>query len=90
MSTPVSRDAGRRRGGATTAGAGLGSVPWAARTVPVADRDRAERDLVDAEHLERGAGADDVDDRVERADLVEVDVVGSARRGARPRPRRAR
>ena len=28
--------------------------------------------LVDAEHLERGARADDVDDGVERADLVEV------------------
>ena len=40
----------------------------------VADADRAAHDLVDAERLERGACADDVDDRVERADLVELDV----------------
>ena len=32
--------------------------------------------LVDVEHLERRAGADDVDDGVEPADLVEVDLLG--------------
>ena len=34
--------------------------------------------LVDAEHLEGGAGADDVDDGVEPADLVEVDLLRRA------------
>ena len=42
----------------------------------VADRDRAADDGVDPEDLERDADTDDVDDRVERADLVELDVAG--------------
>ena len=42
----------------------------------VPDRDRAADDGVDAEDLERDADTDDVDDRVERTDLVELDVVG--------------
>ena len=33
---------------------------------------------VDAQGLERGAGADDVDDRVEASDLVEVHLLGRA------------
>jgi len=43
-----------------------------------ADRDRADHDLAvrPAEVDEAGAGGDDVGDRVERPDLVEVDVVG--------------
>ncbi len=56
----------------------------------VADRDRAADDGVDAEDLERDTDADDVDDRVERTDLVELDVIGVRRRGSRPRPRRGR
>ena len=40
-----------------------------------ADVQRRRDDVVDAEPLEREHGADDVDDRVERADLVQVDVV---------------
>ena len=39
--------------------------------------DRTAEDEVDAEQLERRAGADHVDDGVEPADLVEVDVLGS-------------
>ncbi|MEJ7583893.1 MAG: hypothetical protein WKF43_07345 [Acidimicrobiales bacterium] len=42
--------------------------------------------LVDAEHLEGGAGADDVDDGVDAADLVEVDLLGG-RRCRRPSAR---
>ena len=37
--------------------------------------------------VQRGAHADDVDDRVERADLVELDVVGVDAVHLRPRPR---
>ena len=44
-------------------------MPW-----PVATA--LDRTSVDVEHLEGGAGADDVDDGVERADLVEVDLAG--------------
>jgi hypothetical protein len=42
-----------------------------------ADGDGRGADLVDVEALEGGAGADDVDDGVERPDLMELDVVGS-------------
>ena len=40
-----------------------------------------------SEQLERGARPDDVDDGVERADLVEVDLVGAATPWSRPSPR---
>ena len=46
--------------------------------MPMPVRHRAERDLVDVEHLERGARADHVDDGVDAADLVEVDLLGRA------------
>ena len=70
----------RRSVGAAAAAARPPPAPgWAAgrgrpRTMPSADGDRAGAHLVDAEHLEGGARADDVDDGVERADLVEVDA----------------
>ena len=41
----------------------------------MADCDRAADDGVDTQHIERDADADDVDDRVERANLVDLDVV---------------
>ena len=53
-------------------------MPWAVRTMPVPVATAAGLHLVDAEHLERGARADDVDDGVDAADLVEVDLVGRA------------
>jgi hypothetical protein len=59
----------------TTAGAGLGMIPCAARTMPRPTATGEEVMVVDAEHLECGAGADDVDDGVDPADLVEVDLV---------------
>ena len=40
------------------------------------DRDRTADDPLDTEHFECGTGTDDVDDRVDRPDLVELDVVG--------------
>ena len=40
--------------------------------------DRGREHLVDVEHLERGRGADDVDDGVEGADLVEMHLLGRA------------
>ena len=42
----------------------------------MAHRERRGNDAVDAEGVQRGADADDVDDGVGRADLVELDVVG--------------
>ena len=39
------------------------------------DGDRVRGDLLDPERVEPGAGADDVDDRVDRADLMEVHVL---------------
>ena len=42
----------------------------------MADGDRAAPHLVDVERLEGRADADDVDDRVERADLVQFHVGG--------------
>ncbi len=42
----------------------------------LADGDRAAHDALDTERLQRRAGADDVDDGVDRPDLVELHVVG--------------
>src|SRR5262249_53536785 len=42
---------------------------------PARERQRRGLDRVDAEELEAEGGPGDVDDRVDRADLVEVDVV---------------
>src|SRR5438105_11951896 len=41
-----------------------------------ADIERRGNDALCPEELERVHGADDIDDRIERADLVEVDPVG--------------
>ncbi len=65
---------GAPRSRSTTAGAGLGSTPCAARTIPVPVGHRAGPDLVDPQRLQRRGRADHVDDRVEAADLVEVDL----------------
>ena len=62
----------------TAAGEGLGSRPCAARTVPVPVATGGRGDLVDAEDLERGDRADDVDDGVVPAHLVEVHLVDRA------------
>ena len=51
---------------------------------PVATGEATEP--VDAECVECGAHADDVEQAVDRADLVEVHVVGRQCRGPRPRP----
>jgi hypothetical protein len=40
----------------------------------VSDGDRAAPHVVDVERLQRRTHADDVDDRVERTDLVEFDL----------------
>ena len=42
----------------------------------LADSDGAAHDAVDAQHLERSARAHHVDDRIDRTDLVELDLVG--------------
>ena len=42
----------------------------------LADGDRAADDALDAQRFQRGAAGDDVDDGVDRPDLVELDVVG--------------
>ena len=75
-STPTSRPyVGTPSSKRTVAGAGLGSHPWALRTVPVPVATAERRDGVDAEDLERGGRPDDVDDGVVAADLVEVHLV---------------
>ena len=61
--SPEQLDHGRRR-------VGDGAVRGADHAE--AGGDRAGRDVVDVEHLERGTRADDVDDGVEATDLVEV------------------
>ena len=71
------------------AGAGTGITPCAARTHPSADADRAVVDARDAQPLEPLDGAHDVDQRVDRADLVEGDLRPQVRRAPGPRPRRA-
>ena len=59
----------------TTAGAGFGQQPMGSpHHARARDDDRAVDD-VDVEHLERRAGADDVDDGVEAPDLVEVHLL---------------
>ncbi len=40
-----------------------------------ADGDRARGDLVDPERVEASAGADDIDDCIDRANLMEVHVL---------------
>ena len=60
---------------ATTAGAGLGSIPWAARTMPSPVATGLARTSSIPEHLEGGGRAHHVDDGVVAAHLVEVDLV---------------
>ena len=57
------------------AGAGTGNIAVRALDRAAADVERRRYDVVDAEPLEPVHGADDVDDGVERADLVEVDLL---------------
>ena len=52
------------------------------RAVPAADRARDH--ALDAQCVQRGGDADDVDDRVERTDLVELDRVRDRCRAPRP------
>ena len=54
------------------AGAGTGSRPCSRVHRPAARIDRRAVDLLDAEQLERQAGAHDIGDGIGRADLVEV------------------
>ena len=42
----------------------------------MSDTDRRMRDLLDAERLESRARADDIDDRIERANFVKFDLGG--------------
>ena len=68
---------GTPRSSSATAGGGTGITPCAPRTVPRADRHRRDDQLVEPEVREPGADPDDVGDRVERADLVEVHLLGA-------------
>ena len=56
------------------------------RTVPPPERDRRDEDASTPSVCEARAHADDVGDRVERADLVEVHVVRADAVGRGPRP----
>ena len=56
-------------------GAGSGIRPWAAITEPRPGGIGAGLEPVDAQQVEPDGGADDVDDRIDRADLVEVDLL---------------
>ena len=57
-------------------GGRVGQEPVGGSHHPGAGDDHRAVHDVDVEHLERGAGADDIDDGVEAADLVEVDLLG--------------
>ena len=57
------------------AGAGTGNSPCAQVTVPLPTLSGDETIAVGAEPFHREHGADDVDDRVDGADLVQVDAV---------------
>ncbi len=70
---PASTGAPRSR--ATTAGGGTGSGPCAPRVVPDPRTTGLEVRPRQTEGVETGCHADDVGDRVERADLVEVDLL---------------
>ena len=67
VGTPSSR--------ATTAGAGLGSMPCAVLTMPSPVATGLARISSIAEYLERRRRSDHVDDGVVAADLMEVDLV---------------
>ncbi len=49
-------------------------------------RQRPGIELFDAQFVQTGAGANDVDDGVDRADFVEVDLVARGAAGRGPRP----
>ena len=66
--------AGTRSTRRAVAGAGTGSTPCAACTVPLPEVERRANDALDAEGVEADRRADDIRDRVERADLVEVNL----------------
>ena len=75
---------------ASTAGPGTGSRPCSVRTVPCPTAIGGAAHLRDAEVVQGRAGADDVGQRVQRTDLVEVHLLGvDAVRGALG-PRQAR
>ena len=57
-------------------GGRVGQEPVGGSHHPGAGDDHRAVHDVDVEHLERRAGADDIDDGVEAADLVEVDLLG--------------
>ena len=60
----------------SAAGAGTGSMPCAhVSSVPWPIATLAHVTLAGAQPVERGGGPDDVDDRVDRADLVERDLL---------------
>ena len=63
-----------------------GSCREPTRTLPRATGIGEASIAVDPEELEAERGADDVDDRVDGADLVEVDALGRDSRGPSPRP----
>ena len=66
----------RRASSSVTAGAGLGNWPWAASTVPSPTVIELHTMRSTSSDSKRRARADDVDDGVDGADLVELDVVG--------------
>ena len=57
------------------AGAGTGSRPWSERTQPDPTATGCEAICSTPSASKPGAGADDVDDGVDRADLMEVHVL---------------
>ena len=83
------RRSARPSAAAAVAGAGTGNVPCAHCTVPLPTFSGEATMSIDAEPLHAEHRADDVDDRVERADFVQVDALERHRRGSRPPPRRA-
>ena len=60
---------------ATVAGAGTGNTPCADLHHAAADVDRRHDDAIGLEPFDREHGADDVDDRVEGADFVQMHLV---------------
>ena len=73
MSTPTSA---APPSSPSVAGAGSGSTPCAAVTRPRANGSGERDDALDTELVEERERTADVDERVERAELVEVDVLG--------------
>ena len=67
---------GKPASNSAVAGAGTGMMPCCERAKPLPIGSGETSTSPTSKLVERPRGADDVDDRIDRADLVEVDVVG--------------